>query len=434
MRTTGCNYRPKAAVLIRAPYSYLVASGTVLLLAALLVSSAAHALVLGEASAQSALGSPLRIVIPVTAEHGELLQADCFRFVSAGGDGSTPIVTARVSLERVTAASRLVVTTTQAVSEPAIRFSILAECEGTTQRAYIVLLDPPESTVPAAATAKQATARESRQERLAPRPAAVRRNPAPVAASQTQVVRAPLAVEHVAPTPAMPPSPSLRERVAAAGALVSSPFRQVAGTQVLPAAATALPSRVQPAASSGSSLPYLLAAGLAIAGITALAVLFARRRQAPPAVPQWTRSASFSDTRSSFTDLSTAAVTLPHTLSRAGATTTSGTSATGRTRPGASSRFADSSVRSSHPRTAPVDPSTIDTLLDAIDSDFVEERAVREAFAAARSDVERELDGNAILQAIEAAERDMQLAPPAPAQSAIERALEDDLLQPHRRS
>jgi hypothetical protein len=42
------------------------------------------------------------------------------------------------------------------------------------------------------------------------------------------------------------------------------------------------------------------------------------------------------------------------------------------------------------------------------------------------------LDGNAILQAIEAAEREMHLAPPAPAQSAIERALEDDLLQPPR--
>jgi hypothetical protein len=434
MRTTEYNYRPRAGVLIRPPYSYLVATGTVLLLATLLLSSAAHALVLGEASAQSALGSPLRIVIPVTAEHGELLQPDCFRFVSAGGDGSAPIVTARVSLERVTAASRLVVTTTHAVSEPAIRFSILAECDGTTQRAYTVLLDPPESNVPAVATAKQATARESRQERLASQPAAARRSPGPAAPSPTQVVRAPAVVEAALPAPAMPPPPSLRERVAAASVLVSSPFRQVAGTQALPAAAAALPSRVQPAAPSGSSLAYVLAAGLAIAGITALAVLFARRRQAPPAIPQWTRSASFSDTRSSFTDLSAAPVTLPHTLSRAGATTTRGTPATSKAKSGASSRFADSSARSSNPRTAPVDPSTIDTLLDAIDSDFVEEQAVREAFAAARSDVEREMDGNAILQAIEAAERDMQLAPPAPAQSAIERALEDDLLQPHRQS
>jgi hypothetical protein len=421
-------------VLIRAPYPYLVATATVLLLAALLLSSAAHALVLGEASAQSALGSPLRIVIPVTAEHGELLQADCFRYASAGGDGSAPIVTARVSLERVTAASRLVVTTAHAVSEPAIRFSILAECDGTTQRAYIVLLDPPESTVTAAAMAKQATARESRQERLAPQPAAVRRNPGPAAASQTQVVRAPAAAEPALPAPAMPPPPSLRERVAAAGVLVSSPFRQVAGTQMLPAAAAPLPSRVSPAVPSGTSPAYILVAGLAIAGIIALGVLLARRRQAAPAIPQWTRSASFSDTRSSFTDLSAAPVTLPHTHSHAGATTTSGAPTTGRTKPNTSSRFADSSMRPSHPRTAQVDPSTIDTLLDAIDSDFVEERAVREAFAAARSDVERELDGNAILRAIEAAERDMQLAPPAPAQSAIERALEDDLLQPQRRS
>ena len=82
---------------------------------------------------------------------------------------------------------------------------------------------------------------------------------------------------------------------------------------------------------------------------------------------------------------------------------------------------------------AAIDPTTIDTLLDAIDSDVVEERAVREAWAAARSDVEKEMDGNAILEAIEAAERDLHLAPPPAAQAAIERALEDDLLQPPQR-
>ena len=120
--------------------------------------------------------------------------------------------------------------------------------------------------------------------------------------------------------------------------------------------------------------------------------------------------------------LRAAPVTLPHTLSHVGVTT-SGKLKSG-SRPATAGGL---SSRSNHP---PVDPSTIDTLLDASDSDFVEERAVREAWAAARSDVERELDGNAILQAIEEAERDMHLVPQASGQSAIERALEDDLLQP----
>jgi hypothetical protein len=194
--------------------------------------------------------------------------------------------------------------------------------------------------------------------------------------------------------------------------------------------ATILPARMQPAAGSGGSLGYFLAAGFAIVGAVALAVLFARRRQAPPEIPQWTRGHSFSDTRSSFTDLSAAPATRPHTLSHAGATTSRGAAASGKSKSGATSRFGEARGLPSRPSPAPVDPSTIDTLLDTIDSDVVEERAVREAWAAARSDVERELDGNAILQAIEEAERDLLLAPPAPAQAAIERALEDDLLQP----
>ena len=437
MRATEYSFRSRTTALGRAPYRFLVAAVSALLLATLLVSSAAHGLMLGEASAQSALGSPLRVVIPITAKHGELLQAECFQFLSAGSDASASIVTARVSLERVAAAPRLVVTTTNAINDPAIRFSIQAECGGTTVRAYAVLLDPPESGVPAAVTAKQATAREPRQERLAPQPAAVRHSPGAVAPSQTQVVHVPAVPERELPAPVTPP-PSLRERVASAGALVSSPFRQVVGTQALPSAAMPVPPHVQPtpyvqpAAPSGASLGSMLATGLAIAGMIVLAVLLARRRQAPPEIPQWTRSPSFSDTRSSFTDLAASPVTLPHTHSHAGAVTLPGPATTGRTKTGAPSRFADSGPRSSRTTTAPVDPSTIDTLLDAIDSDFVEERAVREAWAAARSDVEREMDGNAILQAIEEAERDMHLGAPAPAQSAIERALEDDLLQPPR--
>jgi len=453
MHATERNDRSRTALLSRAPGRTLVAAATALLLATLIASSTAHGLMLGEASAQSALGSPLRVVIPITAGEDELLQPGCFSVVPAPGDGSAALVTASVNLERA-AAPRLVVTTANAVNDPAIRFSVQAGCEGSTQRAYVLLLDLPESAVAANATLTQAT-REPRQERLAPRPAAVRRSPAGPALAQTQVPRlievaergsamavaengsATAVAERGSAMAVAAPEPPVHELTVPAAAPSPSPFRQIAvATPASPLPALApLPARAQPVAQtvaqSKTSDWYLVAVGLAVAGVIALVALIAGRRRAPE-IPQWTRNPTFLDTRS-FTELSAGAVTLPHTRSQAGATTTRGGAASTKPRTTTTSRLGGASAPSSRPTPTQVDPSAIDTLLDAIDSDFVEERAVREAWAAARSDVERELDGNAILQAIEAAERDLHLAPAAPAQAAIERALEDDLLPPPRR-
>jgi hypothetical protein len=65
---------------------------------------------------------------------------------------------------------------------------------------------------------------------------------------------------------------------------------------------------------------------------------------------------------------------------------------------------------------------------------------VREAFAAARFDVESQAqndgattEGDAILQAIADAERDLLLAPLPPAEAAMESSLDDDLLRPPQR-
>jgi hypothetical protein len=440
MHANERNDPSRTALLSGAPGRMLVAAATALLLATLIASSTAHALMLGEASAQSALGSPLRVVIPITAGGDELLQPGCFSVGPAPGEGSASLVTASVNLERA-AAPRLVVTTPNAVNEPAIRFSVHAGCEGSTERAYVLLLDPSEAAGAESATMRQAV-REPRQERLSPRPAATRRTPAGPAVAQApmprliEVVDRGPAVAVPAPVtaPETPAEPAVHE-LAAPAAPGPSPFRQVAATQAsaLPALSP-LPPRAQPVAPSktGGSYSdwYLVAVALAIAGVIALVALFTGRRRTP-STPQWTRNPTFIDTRS-FTELSAGAVTLPHTHSHAGATTTRGGAASAKPK-STLSKPAGPSSQSSRPTPTQIDPSAIDTLLDAIDSDFVEERAVREAWAAARSDVERELDGNAILQAIEAAERDLHLAPPAPAQAAIERALEDDLLQPQRR-
>lgn len=419
---------------------------TALLVAIMIASSAAHGMVLGGASAQSTLGSPLRVVIPVTAGPGESLQSGCFQVVAAGGEGSTSSVTARVSLERAAASPRLVVTTANAINEPVFRFSIQSGCDGLMRRTYVLLLDPPESGVSAGATAKQATASEPRQDRPASQAATVQRRaaasrpPAPpqVAHAQASPVPAPTQVVHASgfaerspSPPATAPELPVGERATRTGLVGPLALRQVASAPELVRPVAPLPPRVQSAPASANSGWYLVVAGIAAAGMIALLALLLHRRQSTPEIPQWTRSPSYVDTRS-FTELSVSPGTVSHTQSRAGATTSQrGADSAGR-RSAPPSRFGGG-ASASHMNTAAIDPSTIDTLLDALDSDVIEERAVREAWAAARSDVEKEMDGNAILLAIEAAERDLHLAPPLPAQAAIERALEDDLLQPPQR-
>jgi hypothetical protein len=105
-------------------------------------------------------------------------------------------------------------------------------------------------------------------------------------------------------------------------------------------------------------------------------------------------------------------------------------------------RAEDASLRTRAPVTAanslrrspPHDVSTLDTLIDDVaEADLREERAVRDAWAAARDAVERH-DGeeNAILRAIDAVEREMLYLPPSGAEAAMDRALEEDLTQPRR--
>lgn len=173
-----------------------------------------------------------------------------------------------------------------------------------------------------------------------------------------------------------------------------------------------------------------MAAALAVAGVIGLAALLARRREAQPEFPQWTRSPSFAGPRS-FADPSSAPATFAYTLSRADAAAMPESAPHGEPKVVATAPPSEAPAAPRH-IPAPVDPSMIDTLLDELNPDIVEERAVRQAWAAARSEVEREMDGDAILQAIDAAERDL-LVPSAPPPPSFEHALEDDLRQPPRR-
>lgn len=427
------NYGPRPAVSIYAPFRFLVAVAMALLIATVIASSTAHGMALGNAVAQSTLGSPLRAVIPISTAPGELLQAACFRVVPAG-DGSAQTVTGRVSLERTASAFQLVVTTENTVNEPAVRFGIQAGCETMSRRDYVVLLDPQVAGAPAVA-AVQPTARESGQERAGLPPAAARRKAdwAPTA-SESRSARA------SAPAAG---APLEGQRLAATSAASPAAFRTIGtGTAARPAspAEARVAQTVAPLAlvgGWGDAWTYL-AASLAIAGVIALAALLMHQRRAPPAIPEWTRGGSYAGP-STFTNLSSAPATLsppPATLSPlsyAEATTVQGTPSESKPRSVAPPSVAEGTALRTRTNSFPSDVSTIDTLLDELDPDVVEERAVREAWAAARSNVESEMDGNAILQAIEAAERDLLLGPPAPAEAAMDSSLDDELLHPPQR-
>ena len=95
-----------------------------LLITALIASSSLRALGLGNVTAQSALGQPLRVVIPITAAAGEIIGTSCFKVITASNSDHTPqLLTARVSIERDTAEARLIVSSTQAIDDPVLRLT-----------------------------------------------------------------------------------------------------------------------------------------------------------------------------------------------------------------------------------------------------------------------------------------------------------------------
>ncbi len=404
---------------IYAPFRFLIAAAAALLIATVIVSSSAHAMLLGDAVAQSALGTPLRVVIPIKPAQGESLESACFRLVPNAGVSGTPLVTARVSLERQAASPRLVVTTPTAVNEPAVQFTIQAGCDGTTRRNYVLLLDPP--AVGTAAAIRPITAREPGQERPKTAPGTARRSLDTSPLGESRATPRAVATDRASDSTAVVVAPAGRESAVATAN--PAPFRQAAAQAMeTHSAAPRAPSVER--GESGDLWWYFAAAVVAIGAIT-LGTFFVRRR-AIPEVPEWTRGAAYTGPRS-FTDVSAAPVSLSHTSATPLPSISSGT----KPRSVAPSQFTvEVTAPPGFARRAPApDISTLDTLVsDISEADLLEERAVREAWAAARSDVERAADGNAVLRAIEAAERDLLFVPAPPAQAAMDHSLDDDLL------
>ena len=92
------------------------ARALVLPLAAL--AGLAQAIGLGEITQQSALGAPLRVVVPVIAGTAEELAGECVRIVAGdrSADGIPEVRDARIALERTAAGVRIVVIAPRAVT------------------------------------------------------------------------------------------------------------------------------------------------------------------------------------------------------------------------------------------------------------------------------------------------------------------------------
>ncbi len=399
-----------------APFRLLIAVAAALLMATVIASSSAHALLLGEAVVRSAPGAPLRVVIPVQPSPGEPLEAACFRIVPAP-DSAPPVVTAKVSLERAAATPRLIVTTQNAVADPAVRFAIEAGCGSTLRRNYALLLDP--RGVSAARTTTIATTNSAREP------------------GQEPLETTPIAADHAAGKASLGPklAAQLANDEPASPGVTRGREPSVSALRAARAPAASLPPASLPeperhgavAADDSGHLGWYLGAPLGM-GAIALGVLFVTRRRVSPEMPDWTRGGEHTGPRSR-TDMSAQPVTLSQ-----GNPTPMPKLATRQRPDGASLRVRESGIAANSLRRKPSpDLSTLDTLInDVSEADRREERAVREAWAAARSAVESE-EGNAILRAIDEAERELLFVPPLPPEAAMNRSLEDDLLSQPRR-
>lgn len=147
----------------RLPSAQRLAVPALALLAGLWAAGAASALGLDEFMQQSALGEPLRIVIPVIlsgndkALTGDLL-GQCFKLSEPPVDRSEPDVPrltgGRLSLEQSARGTRLVVTTTRPINDPVLTVTVEVGCTASVRRQYTLLLDPPAIEPPTAETAQ----------------------------------------------------------------------------------------------------------------------------------------------------------------------------------------------------------------------------------------------------------------------------------------
>jgi hypothetical protein len=299
---------------------------------------------------------------------------------------------------------------------------VQAGCDGTTRRDYVLLLDPPTAGTTAAAIA----AHYADTTPAAAVPRAAKRAP-------SGFVRVTTAVSDAAPrasAPTIAASESVREpapKIAPIEAarqpttMLSSP----GGSSFIPEAAAAGLPRSSPGqnglATADAELPvapwWPLVAALLIVGALARWLVPMRRRSIEP--PAWVAPTARTEPNPSVS----------------GAMTSKNLGNIGHfaamTEPGPEfPRGASSGERTaSRPGTVAVKPSTIeDPRFADFDADLIEEQTIRAEWAKAVNDGAIDIGSDSILKAIDEAERETQGAPAHPAQVALDRSLDDELL------
>jgi len=429
----------------------------------LLAAPCALALSLGAAEPQSSLGQPLRVVVPIDAAKAQSLTAACVHVIAdaASGSGAPRLLTGRVTIDRTAAGLQLVVTTARAVNEPVVRLAVQAGCEGTTRRDYVLLLDPPGAvaataavayrraeTTPVATFATPPMAKPAPSDFVriatAPSDAATRKATPKIAAIEVSSAPSDAAIREAAlkiaaiEVSSAPSDAAIREAAPKIAAIesVRQPTTMLSssggGSFIAEAAAAGLPrssSSQTGLTNADVELPvapwWPLAAALLVVGALARWLVPMRRRSLEP--PAWVAPTARTEPNPSVSGASTsrtfgktghfAAMTEPGPeFSRASTAqaerTGTGARTTTRSQPGAVKGAA----------------TIEDHRFAEFDADLLEEQTIRAEWAKAVSDGAIDIGSDSILKAIDEAERETQGAPAHPAQVALDRSLDDELL------
>ena len=426
-----------------------------LLAGAAFVPTPSHSVTLGNVASQSALGQPMRIEIPVSLGAGESLNSACVKLVADSSSAGTPqIVTARVSLDQAGTSTRLLITTSGAVNEPALRLNVKAGCGSSVQRDYVLLFDPSFAESPtqlaSAEPEKPSWLRQPRQNADAPTPrqtvevAALPKTnwgtPVPTGPMVAPEARPPVVAKLADPKPAAPTLPVAeapqREMMTLVSSSSSGGFITEAGASSLPARVTSTPV-VPPA--SARSLPLLTSQGVRSQAVspqsvwmqlapyaaivfgaiilTLVAFLLQRRSNTPMWMNPNARRPINGDTQAGGQQLTFAhfgAMTEPAPINP---------------RSPLDVNSVTKRAKSAKPvKDETVAVSELDTLLQDIQSDLIDERTIKDAWKAAAADSGIDMGADSILKAIAAAERDLQIGAPEPKQVALDSSLDNELL------
>jgi hypothetical protein len=420
---------------------------------AALLPTPARGLTLGNVAAQSSLGHPLRVVIPVDLGQAATVNSACIKLVANNSAVDMPqIVTGRVSLEgESTTSPRLVISTPAAFTEPVARLSVQIGCGSTTRREYVLLFDPPslgssnmlavaDGDDPSWTRIPQRSVEVSHSATVASAaPRSTWGTPVPTG---TPVVEAQPAPQNAATeaksepvVAAIEPAPAPRELVtltstSSGGFIPEAAAASLSARTVTPRAITATAAAPATPKTSAQSIPlanlgthrsrestafaawqmaWPFAAGiLGTLGLAILGFIVHRRSlQEKSWLDPRARTTLKGDTQAG-----NAQLTFAHF--------------------GAMTEAANTKTRAAVEPSSAVDKivpmSELDTLLQDIQSDLIDERAIKEAYKDAAVEAGIDMGSDSILKAIAEAERDLQIGAPEPKQAALDNALDNDLM------